>query len=412
MAKAITETAISAAMKQAAATGNRVELIDAIQPGLRLRVTKTGAKSWTLTARDPHGRMRRFTLGVHPTLGVSEAREAARMTWAQVRGGADPVQEARHKRAIAKAAKEGVGTLMALIELYGRKNGAALKSWPDCRRRIESVFKPLLKKPLDTLKSRDFQLQADSWKSAQSASAAVRYVRPVLKWAAASGRGYVGKELADLVPPATVGRRDRILSRDELSRLLPALTPTKSLYAACARFMLLTLARRSEATEARWRDVDIASRTWTIPQTKNGQVHVIPLSRQALALLDAVRPLDKAGRPITPKPEALLFPTRGGNPLDNWDCATKEIMTASKTSGWTRHDLRRTGATMLGEMGELPDIIEAALNHTSIRSRLAATYNRARYRPQVAEALQRLADALDGIEQGGAQVVTLRPKQA
>ncbi len=64
---------------------------------------------------------------------------------------------------------------------------------------------------------------------------------------------------------------------------------------------------------------------------------------------------------------------------------------------------------MLGEMGELPDIIEAALNHVSIHSPLAATYNRARYRPQVAAALQRLADALDGIEAGAALVVPLRP---
>lgn len=62
---------------------------------------------------------------------------------------------------------------------------------------------------------------------------------------------------------------------------------------------------------------------------------------------------------------------------------------------------------MLGEMGETPDIIEAALNHVAIRSRLAATYNQARYRPQVAAALQRLADALDGIEAGGARVLPL-----
>lgn len=63
---------------------------------------------------------------------------------------------------------------------------------------------------------------------------------------------------------------------------------------------------------------------------------------------------------------------------------------------------------MLGDMGELPDIIEAALNHVEIRSTLAATYNRSRYRPQVAAALQRLAIALDGNAVGGAQVVPLR----
>ena len=67
---------------------------------------------------------------------------------------------------------------------------------------------------------------------------------------------------------------------------------------------------------------------------------------------------------------------------------------------------------MLGDMGELPDIVEAALNHTAIHSPLAATYNRSRYRPQVAAALQRLADALDGIESGAAVIVPLRRAEA
>ena len=65
---------------------------------------------------------------------------------------------------------------------------------------------------------------------------------------------------------------------------------------------------------------------------------------------------------------------------------------------------------MLGEIGELPDIIEAALNHVSIHSPLAATYNRSCYRPQVAATLQRLAEALDGIEAGAAEVVPLHAR--
>jgi integrase len=124
----------------------------------------------------------------------------------------------------------------------------------------------------------------------------------------------------------------------------------------------------------------------------------VPLSRQAIALLRALDP-GAAG--------ALVFRTFAGGPISNWDRETKILQEASGTQGWTRHDLRRTRATMLGEMGELPDIIEAALNHVSIHSPLAATYNRSRNRPQVASALQRVADALDGIEAGAAQVVPL-----
>jgi integrase len=221
-----------------------------------------------------------------------------------------------------------------------------------------------------------------------------------------------------------------VLSRDELALLLPALSESDRPYAAAMRFLLLTLARREEVTAATWRDVNLDApawddlpadakakwvadgktqivATWAIQDTKNGQPHVIPLSRQAVALLRDRLPKDKNGKATKPAADTLLFTTGSGGGLVNWDRETKVLMEASGTEGWTRHDLRRTGATMLGEMGELPDIIEAALNHVAIRSQLAATYNRSRYRPQVAAALQRLADALDGIEAGAAKVVQL-----
>ncbi len=93
--------------------------------------------------------------------------------------------------------------------------------------------------------------------------------------------------------------------------------------------------------------------------------------------------------------------SRGGDGrLVNWDRETKRLMEETGTAGWTRHDLRRTGATLLGEMGVEPHVIEAALNHVAIHSRLAATYNRARYLPAVRDALQLLADRLDAIGAG------------
>jgi integrase len=394
----MTDTAIKAAAKRAAESGERLDISDATLPGLRLRLTPSGRRSWVLACRDTLGGMRRFPLGDYPAMGISEAREAARSMRADVRKGADPVAEARRKRTIGQEARDGIGTLTAVLDLYAKQKGDSLKSWPECRRRIDHVFAEHLSKPVAVLKAADLQITADAHPSRQSAAAAVRYIRPVLKWAAQ--RRYLAAEAAVLHPPATVRRRDRLLSHDELAAVLPVLRASPRPYAAALRFMLLTLARREEVGQARWVDVDMSAGTWAIRETKNKQSHIVPLSGQALDLL-------RSARPENPKTAALVFATKTGEALGNWDRETKALQEKSKTADWTRHDLRRTGATMLGEMGELPDIIEAALNHVTIHSPLAATYNRSRYRPQVAAALQRLADALDGIEAGVAKVVPL-----
>lgn len=91
------------------------------------------------------------------------------------------------------------------------------------------------------------------------------------------------------------------------------------------------------------------------------------------------------------EPLSLAFASQGATPLGNWDRARKAIFDASGTTGWHRHDLRRTGATMLGEAGIPPYVIEAALNHATIHTDLSGRSNVARYRDDVKEALQSLS---------------------
>ena len=384
----LTDSMVQSALKRAAASGQRTDIADPALPGLRLRITPSGGRTWVLACRDPLGRMRRFPLGDFASMGISQARNAARAMRVEVRKGADPIAERKRQRAIGKDARDGIGTLRALLDLYSERDGAALKSWPECRRRIDSVFAPFLESPLAVMKVGDLQMQADRWRARGSASAGVRYLRPVLKWAA--HRGYAAAELGTLHPPATVRQRDRVLSQAELSAILPVLAASDRPYAAALRFMLLTLARREEVGAATWSDMSLAEAVWTIPQTKSGRTHKVPLSRQAIALIGSLKP-------DTPDPNALVFSTRTGERLQNWDRESKAIMEASGTAGWTRHDLRRTGATMLGEMGVEPHVIEAALNHAAVHSQLAAIYNRARYFPAVRDALQLLADTLDAL---------------
>jgi len=419
----LTETAIARNIREVAEAKARRDVSDAAEPGLRLRLAPGSAKSpnghatWVLACRDSFARMRRFPLGEYPTLSIAAARKAAAALRHRVRQEkADPIAEARRQRAIGADAAGGQGTLTWLLDLYGRAKtdkapanpGAALKSWPEGRKRLDLVFKSLLKQPLASITLADLQMIVDAYPAAQSAAFAVRTMRPPLRWAAAPGRGYVSADLGNLRPPVAPGRRKRVLARDELAAVLPVLKASARPHAAAMRFMLLTLARREEAAAAKWSDVDFTAKTWTIRETKNGEPHVVPLSRQALDLLRARLPVGDDGAAKEPPKDALVFATGKGAAPGNWHRETKALHKFSGTGGWSRHDLRRTGATMLGDMGEIPDIIEAALNHVSIRSALAATYNRSRYRPKVAEALQRLADALEGIEAGGAEVVPLR----
>jgi len=399
----ITDQAINKASRDAKADGKRRELTDAGCRGLRIRITPAGSRGWILGARDKLGQARRFNLGAYPTMGISAARDAARGLHHKIKHeGADPIAEKRRNAAIGDKAKAGVGTLKAMLDVY-EKTGNPPKSWGPGRPRVELVFREVLDRPCAVLTVGDLQLAADDYPFPKSAAFAVRTLHPVLNWASKPGRAYAPPDLVGLSSPAKITARKRILSAEELRATLPHLRAPGRPYAAALRFMLLTLTRRQETALARWGDVDTTARTWTITATKNGEPHTVPLSRQAMELLLSRLPVDSD----QPDPAALIFATSTGAPLGGWDRATKAMQAASGTAGWHRHDLRRTGATLLGEMGELPDIIEAALNHVSIRSPLAATYNRSRYRPQVAAALQRLADALDGIEAGAATVVRL-----
>jgi hypothetical protein len=144
--------------------------------------------------------MRRFLLGPWPTLGISDARSAARALHVQVKQhGADPIAQRRRERAVGEAARVGIGTLAAVLDLYGTKRGNAQKAWGEARKRIDLLFKPLLSRPAEAVTRQDLQILADTYGSQSSASYAVRSLRPALKWAAQ--RAYVVEDTTRIFPP-------------------------------------------------------------------------------------------------------------------------------------------------------------------------------------------------------------------
>ena len=187
---------------------------------------------------------------------------------------------------------------------------------------VEHVFAKHLNRPLALMAAADLRMTAANHKAVYMAALAVRCIRPILRWAA--DLGYAPAGLADIKPPATVQRRKRTLSPDELAMLLPVLQASSRPYAAAMRFMLGTLARREEVCGARWRDIDLEAGAWTLAATKNDEPHTIPLPRQMIALLRSRLPVDDHGNARKPKPDALIFATSTGAPLGNWDRECKK----------------------------------------------------------------------------------------
>ena len=147
----LTPAGIRAASRSAAASKRRAELNDPATPGLNLRITPSGRGTWTWMGRDADGRVRRFGLGHVPTISIAEARRKARKLAEEVRGGADPVRDARTRRKGAKN-RAHCNTLSTLLALYGRQQGANIKSWADqMEPQIKRVFRSHLETTLDDL---------------------------------------------------------------------------------------------------------------------------------------------------------------------------------------------------------------------------------------------------------------------
>ena len=407
MAKRVPALSAAAVAKIKPDPVRTLEFVDGDVPGLRLRVTPKGTRTWSLNIR-ASGVMRRFEVGAE--LGLAEARVKARLIRQRVAAGADPTAEKRENRTKAVSAKRGVGTFGAAVEEYfSAGNGAGLKTKAEQLRRIRSVFKAHLDRPGVDVLSSELQRAVDPHTAKVAAARAVAYVTPVLKWAVKRG---LMKGVFDLEKPLQDAPRQKVMDEAELAAVWPTLTDS---YGRCCRFMLLTGARLDEARNATWGQFDLKMQLWTIPaavrkdtraQTRRRlapkpAMHV-PLSQQAVALLDEVKVAELSRRQLQgvseePKPADLVFVGQRGGKLDNWDRWLKAIAKKSGVSGWSAHALRRTTATLAGNLGAPPHVVSVILGHSNLGGQLVAGYNKSRYEVEHAKVLQDVAHRIDGL---------------
>jgi len=271
-------------------------------------------------------------------------------------------------------------------------------------------FKPLHGMAIDAIRRADIApvlTQIERTRGRPSAALARARLWTMYAWAVAEGRVEVNPVIGTREIEYSV-KRDRVLTGEELARIwhacAPEYYPRNSNFGRVVRLLILLGARRSEITDMTWSELDLGKATWTLPaeRSKNHRAHTLPLPPAALAIIDEV-----ARERWNGKADEYVFSMRGGM---NVHRPMFPVLERCGVKDWWLHDLRRSVATGMAELGVLPHIIECVLNHVSgFRAGVAGVYNRATYEREMAQALARWSEHVLALVEGRAdKVIALR----
>ncbi|MCV0387639.1 MAG: integrase arm-type DNA-binding domain-containing protein [Nitrobacter sp.] len=350
-------------------------------PGLYVRVRKSGARTYVIQWRQGSGQ-RRATVGKVGVLTLDDARKKARKLLVGIDEGNDPIAAKARARVSNKLLFEAT----AKDYLDARAADMKASSLDQCRRHLQLYFKPfnrlaiskidrpLIAAELRTIAKARGAVQADRSRSTLSAFYA---------WCIGEGYANENPVIGTNKASADVGR-DRVLTDAELVRIWNAL-PAGS-YSRIVRLLMLTGQRRDEIGALRWSEVSGLSPSFeeksaiNLPKerTKNSRPHLVPLSPQAVAVLSEAIMIE--GRDL------VFGEGQGG--FSGFSKCKERLDAKLDLPAWTLHDLRRTMATRMADLGVQPHVIEAVLNHVSgHKSGVAGIYNRSTYADEKRAAL-------------------------
>lgn len=342
----------------------RIEYWDDSTPGFGLRVSDSGRKTWVVMYR-LGGILKRLTLGTYPALSLADARKKAKDEQSRVANGADPAAEKQAER-VAETFEELAADYLRLHAMREKRSWRKDQLILDKdvlprfgKRKAKDIARRDIIAMLDEIVARGAPIQANR---------TLEIVRKVFNWA-------IVREIVTANPCYLVGKpshenqSDRVLSEDEIRSVWKAFDAESPLTAATFKLRLLTAQRGAEVLTMRWDQM--SKGFWTIPAevAKNGLSHRVPLSPQAQALLDAIKPLGKGSEWVFPGADGEGHRTAVHK-------AHNRIRTRSGVS-FVPHDLRRTAASHMTGMGIDRLVVSKILNH--VETGITAVYDRHSY---------------------------------
>jgi integrase len=370
-------------------TSKRYEIRDAHLPGFGVRVSPTGRKSLFVAYR--YGtEQRRMALGRYPRVTLAQAREKALDALRHVDEGIDPARVHRVKSHLICAVVDEFIEKYAKVKTKGWKATHSLLLrevvGPFGQRDIRKLQRSDIIGILDDMVARGANAQANRF---------LAHIRKMLNWCVE--RGIVESSPANgIKAQCKEVARERVLSDEELARLIPACKAAGYPFGDLFLTMLLTAQRRGEVSGMRWSELDLTNRVWNLPshRVKNARPHTVPLSASVLRILGRVPRFLNSD---------FVFTTTGHSGVSGWGKPFVRLCDSAAVHEWRLHDLRRTAASGMARHGVPPHVVEKVLNHISgTISGVAAVYNRYGYDAEKRDALEQWGTLIESIQKKAA----------
>jgi integrase len=354
----------------------QIDRWDATIPGLSIRVTAKGTKTFSFKYRDANGRERRIKIGRFPDLTLAEARKIAQTHRSEIANGGNPAEKKKHNK---------VGTLSGLVLEFLERHASKNKSKAETERILN-------KEVLPKLGSRDFTqikkgdviklIEGIADRGAPTlARNTLSAVRKLFNWA-------VSRDLLEASPcsgvvaPTKARQRDRCLTDAELEAVWRSTEILGWPFAPIVRLLILTGQRRAQIAGLRWSWIDFEQRQITFPAStmKNGREHVVPMSTAIGKLLRSLPRFQEEDR---------VFPARNHkskNGPSGFSKTKVRLDTLSGVTNWVLHDIRRTVSTGMIAMGVADQTVESLLSH--VIPGVRGVYNRHKYVEEMRIALE------------------------
>jgi integrase len=379
------------------------------EKGLHILINQNGSKYFRLKYRFA-GKEKTLALGVYPETTLKQAREKRDVARKQIADGIDPNE---NKKAVKESKAESAANS---FEIVAREWGAKkVNDWDDknnrAKRMLErNIFPWLGNKPITDILPKDILTclrRVEDRGTIETAHRTLQICGQVFRYAVATSRvdRDITPDLRGALPPAKGEHFAAITEPKQVAELLRAIDSYQGSLSAISALKIapMVFVRPGELRAAEWKHIDFDAREWRYFVTKTKTEHIVPLSIQAIAILQELQPLTGHGRFIfaserTPRGDRCMSENTLNAALKRLGYG-KDVMTA--------HGFRAMARTILDEvLGFRPDFIEHQLAH-AVRDANGRAYNRTSHLAERHKMMQSWADYLDALK-SSAQVLPFK----